>query len=219
MRAKIFTFRRWWKVLVVIALIAGAWALAAHGVDMHTVHEKAKGLNGFLAFALLVLLPLIGFPIALLHFAMGIRFGIALGLGLVALSIPLQLLAFYGLTRWKKEFFKDKFKGLRGKVPANAREEATIFTLLIPGAPFFAQNYALALMGVPFRTCLRWAFPLHLMRATMTVVLGDMSDHLTPWRITALVLYGLLLLGGSWWSYRRLQARLTGRPKAGNGRK
>jgi uncharacterized membrane protein YdjX (TVP38/TMEM64 family) len=218
-RAKIFTFHRWWKVLAVVAVIAGAWALAARGVDMHTVHEKAARLNGALAFVLLILLPLSGVPIAILHFAMGVRFGIVLGLALVAVSIPLQLLAFYGLVRWKKEFFRDKFKTLRGRVPPNAREAATVFTLLIPGAPFFAQNYALALMGVPFRTCLRWAFPLHFARATMTVILGDQSDKLTPGRIAWLGLYALLLLGASWWSYRRLQARLTGRRRAGSGRK
>lgn len=202
-----------------MALIAGGWSLAARGVDMHTIHEHASRLNGGLAFVLLILLPLGGVPIALLHFAMGVKFGIALGLALVAVSIPLQLLAFYGLVRWQKKFFRGKFKSLRRQVPPNAHEAVTVFTLLIPGAPYFAQNYALALMGVPFRTCLRWAFPLHLVRATMTVILGDQSDQLTPWRIAGLALYGLVLLAASWWSYRRLQGQLAGRPRAGNGRK
>lgn len=219
MRAKINLLKRWWKVLAVVALVGGAWALAARGVDMHTIHDQAARLNGFLAFGLLILLPLGGVPIAVLHFAMGVRFGIVLGLALVAISIPLQLLAFYGLVRWQKDFFRDKFKALRGRVPPNAREAATIFTLLIPGAPFFAQNYALALMGVPFRTCLKWALPLHFLRATMTVILGDQSDQLTPGRIAGLGLYALLLLAASWWSYRRLQTRLTGRSRAGSGRK
>lgn len=219
MSAPVFSIQRWWKVLTVVALIAGAWALAARGVDIHTVHDKAGELNGGVAFGLLVLLPLGGVPIGVLHFAMGVRFGIFWGLALTGLSIPLQLMAFYGLVRWQKNFFRNKFKALRGRVPADAHQEATIFTLLIPGAPYFAQNYALALMGVPFRTCLRWAFPLHFLRATMTVILGDQSDHLTPGRIAGLVLYGMALLGASWWSYRRLQARLTGRPRAAGGRK
>ncbi len=219
MRARVSWLKRWWKIPAVIALIAGAWALAAHGVDMRMVHEKAARLNGGVAFALLVVLPLLGFPIALLHIAMGIRFGVVVGLALVALSLPLQLAAFYGLVRWRKEFFRNKFQALRGKVPPNAREAAAVFTLLIPGAPFFAQNYALALMGVPFRKALRWAWPLHLLRATITVVLGDQSDRLTPGRVAWLAAYALLLLVALAWSYRKLHSRLQGRPPAGNGRK
>jgi len=219
MRPRFSLLQHWWKGLVFVALVAGAWALAAHGLSIHTIHEKAGHLNGFAAFALLVVLPLVGFPIALLHIAMGIRFGVALGLGLVAVSIPLQLAAFYGLVHWRKEFFRNKFKQLRGRVPPNAREAAAVFTLLIPGAPFFAQNYTLALMGVPFRKALRWAWPLHLARATITVVIGDQSDHFTPGRAAWLLLYALLLTVALWWAYRRLQSRLTGRRPAGNGRK
>lgn len=186
---------------------------------MHVVHEKAARMNGVMVFLLLVLLPLIGFPVSVLHFAMGIRFGIWLGLGLVAVSIPLQLAAFYGLVHWQKEFFRDKFKSLRGRIPPGAHDAMAVFTLLIPGAPYFAQNYALALMGVPFRISLRWAFPLNLARATVTILIGDQSDHLTPGRIAWIALYALVLVGASWWAYRRLHARLAGPRRAGNGRK
>jgi len=218
-RTSVFSLRRIWKFLVVIAVIAAIWAMVGGVVNMHVVHEKAAQLNGGVAFVLLVLLPLIGFPVAILHFAMGIRFGIWLGLGLVALSIPLQLAAFYGLVHWQKEFFRDKFKGLRGRIPPGAHDAMAVFTLLIPGAPYFAQNYALALMGVPFRVALRWAFPLNLLRAVVTILVGDQSEHLTPGRIAWIALYALMLVGASWWAYRRLQSRLPGRPRAGSGRK
>lgn len=219
MRKPAFSLRSIWKILVVIAVIAVAWAIVGGAIDMRAVHEKAARTNGVVVFALLVLLPLIGFPVAVLHFAVGIRFGLWIGLGLVAVSIPLQLAGYYGLVRWQKEFFRDKFKGLRGKIPPGAHDAMAVFTLLIPGAPYFAQNYALALMGVPFRVALRWAMPLNLARAAVTILVGDQSDHLTRGRIAWIALYALVLVGASWLAYRRLHARMTGRRRAGNGRK
>ena len=202
-----------------VAVIAAAWAVVGGLIDMHAVHAKAERMNGAMVFVLLVLLPLIGFPVAVLHFAMGIRFGVWLGLGLVAVSIPLQLAAFYGLVHWQKEFFRNKFKSLRGRIPPGAHDATAAFTLLLPGAPYFAQNYALALMGVPFRVALKWALPLNVARAAVTTLIGDQSDNLTLGRIAWIALYMGVLLGASWWTYRRLQARLSGRPRAGNGRK
>ena len=64
-----------------VALIAAGWAIVGGVIDMRAVHEETARLNGAVVFALLVLLPLIGVPVAPLHFAMGIRFGILLGVG------------------------------------------------------------------------------------------------------------------------------------------
>lgn len=218
-RAPPLRFFRSWKFLVGLALVLALLALAWRGLDIHALHVQAARLNAGAAFGLLTVLPMLGFPVGLLHFAAGIRFGVGLGLALVALSILIQLVAMHALVRWRGKFFRERFKALRGRIPPGAHEAVTIFTLLLPGAPYFAQNYTLAILGVPLRTLLRWAFPLHLVRATMTVVIGDQSDHLTPGRVTAMVLYAVAVLGASWWAYRRMQARLTGRPRAGNGRK
>ena len=207
---------RFW--LTAIAVLGGI-ALLYHQVDLDRVREIALRLNGGVAFLLLTVLPLVGFPVSVLHVAAGVRFGVPLGLGLVWLSILLQLLATYGLVHWKRRFFARRFKSLRDKIPPGAQVPVTVFTLLIPGAPFFAQNYTLALIGVPLRLYLSICLPMHAARSSIAVILGGASQHLTPGRVVLLLLYVAAILGASWWAYRRIRSTLGDRPAGAGGRK
>jgi uncharacterized membrane protein YdjX (TVP38/TMEM64 family) len=178
-------------------------------------------LNGVAAFAGLVVLPLVGFPASILHVAAGIRFGAPLGLALVSLSILIQLLASYAIVRiWRSYFARASWlKKLRARIPEGAHTSVSIFTVLLPGAPFTAVNYLLPSIGVPLRTFILCAWPLHTLRSTVTVTFGDQSAHLTATRLAVLTAYALAILGVSWWTYRRLQSQLAGRRPAAGGRK
>lgn len=44
-------------------------------IEVDAVHAFADRQNGALVFALLTVLPLVGFPVSVLHIAAGIRFG------------------------------------------------------------------------------------------------------------------------------------------------
>jgi uncharacterized membrane protein YdjX (TVP38/TMEM64 family) len=206
-----------WAKIALYALILGGVAAVVHSqLDIQTVHEVAGGINGALAFALLVILPLIGFPASVLHVAAGIRFGAPLGLALVSLSILLQLLASYGIVQLRRQTFERArwVKKIRARIPAGAHASACVVTVLLPGVPFAAVNYVLPLVGVPLRTFVLCAWPLHTLRSTITVVLGDQSDQLTPARLAVLLAYALTIFGASWWTYRRLQAQFERRPPA-----
>lgn len=211
----------WGKIasFVIVAGIIGL--LLYHRLDVDAVHAQAERLNGGAAFALLVVLPLIGFPASLLHVAAGIRFGAVTGLALVSLSILLQLLASYALVhRWRPFFEQARWlKKVRDRIPEGAHAGVCVFTLLLPGAPFAAVNYTLPLLGVPLRTFLLCAWPLHTLRSTVTVLFGDQSAHLTATRLAVLVGYALLIVAASWWMYRRLQSQFSGPPSTASGRK
>src|SRR5258706_12531147 len=74
-----------WKKIAAIALVVGGIAALSYKlVDIEAIHAEAARLNGVLAFALLLVLPLVGFPASLLPLAAGIRFGTVLGLTLVS---------------------------------------------------------------------------------------------------------------------------------------
>jgi uncharacterized membrane protein YdjX (TVP38/TMEM64 family) len=210
---------RSWKTWVIAVPVIVGLAVLSHWIDVKAVHAQAERLNGPLAFVLLTLLPLVGFPVSVLHVTAGIRFGAPLGLALVAASILLQLLASYGLVHWRRKYFERKFKDLRDEIPPGAHGPVTLFTLLLPGVPYFAKNYVLPLAGVPLRTYLLWCLPIHIARSAIAVILGDESDHLTPARIAAMVCYFLVVLGASWWAYRRLKEKIADRPGAAGGRK
>ena len=95
----------------------------------------------------------------------------------------------------------------------------TVFTMLIPGAPFLAQNYTLALIGVPFRLYIGICLPMHAARSSIAVILGGQAQHLTPGRVLLMLLYVAAILGASWWAFRRIRSTLGDRPAAASGRK
>lgn len=211
-----------WGKIATVALAVGALAALLYSqLEIEAVHAQAARLNAGVAFALLVVLPLVGFPASLLHVAAGIRFGAGIGLTLVSLSILLQLLASHALVRrWRSHF--ERFRWLqrvRERIPDGAHASVCIFTVLLPGAPYAAINYTLPLLGVPLRTFLLCAWPLHSLRSTITVFLGDQSAHLTATRLAVLIGYAVLILAASWWTYRRLQSQFANPPPAGGGRK
>lgn len=205
-----------------VALFLGAGlmllAVAQGRINVDAVQQQADRLNGWGAFAVLTILPLLGFPVSVLHVAAGMRFGAVLGMALVALSILLQLLASYAIVRRWRHRFGDRFRGLRRRIPAGAHASIAVFAVLIPGAPYAAINYVLPLIGIRLRTMLLCCWPMHVLRSTVTVLLGDQAGELTPERLVVLATYALLLAGGSWWLYRRLRQRLEGPREAEGGR-
>lgn len=209
----------WGKIATFVLILAAVGALVYTRVDIEQIHQQAEQFNGFVAFALLVVLPLVGFPASLLHVAAGIRFGAVLGLALVSLSILIQLFASYAIVHvWRKHFESARWlRKVRDRIPKGAHAGVSIFTVLLPGVPFAGVNYVLPLIGVPLRTFILCAWPLHTLRSTITVVLGDQSDHLTASRLAVLGAYALLIVGASWWTYRRLQSQFEGPlPAAGD---
>jgi uncharacterized membrane protein YdjX (TVP38/TMEM64 family) len=211
----------WAKIALGAAVLGGLAFLLSRVVTVEAVEEYASRLNGVVAFGLLLILPLVGFPASLLHIAAGVRFGLVWGLVLVAASIGLQLVASWALVRvWRDRFERSRWiKRVRERIPQGAHASVTVFTVLLPGAPFAAVNYTLPLLGVPLRTLLLCAWPLHVLRSTVTVTLGSQASHLTGTRLAVLLAYAVLILGASWWTYRRLQSQFSNPPPAANGRK
>jgi uncharacterized membrane protein YdjX (TVP38/TMEM64 family) len=211
-----------WRKIASFAIVVGAISAVLYSqVEIETIHREAARFNGALAFGLLVLLPLVGFPASLLHVAAGIRFGAPLGLALVSLSILIQLLTSYAVIRiWRHRFERTRWVArIRERIPEGAHASVCIFTLLLPGVPYAAINYVLPIVGVPLRIFLACAWPLHTLRSTVTVVFGDQSAHLTAARLAILLAYALMIVGASWWTYRRLQSRFEGPPRVAGDRK
>lgn len=197
-----------WRLVIVAVVVCVGLAVASRYITIDMVHEQADRLNGFVAFVLLTLLPLVGFPVSVLHVVAGIRFGTGLGLALVALSIVLQLLASYLLVHTFRRKFAKRLAPVREKIPRGAHSAMCLFTMLIPGVPYFAKNYVLPLLGVPLSTYLAICVPIHVARSSVAIFLGDKSDELTPGRITALVIYFSITVLASWWMFRRLRSQM-----------
>lgn len=211
----------WRRIALIAAIFAAVLILIHQQIDVAAIHARADEINGWLAFGLLTVLPLLGFPVSILHIAAGIRFGVGVGLGVVALSILLQLLASYAIVhRWRATLEKTRWvRRVRERVPEGAHASVCVFTVLLPGAPYAAINYVLPLLGVPLRTYLLCCWPLHVLRSTITVIFGDQSDRLTAARLAVLAGYALTVLGASFLTYRRMRSQLEGPPPTAGDRK
>lgn len=210
--------RRLILVLAAVVLVLVALGLLHRMIDIPELHRRAEGVNGVLVFALITVLPLAGFPVSVVHAVAGIRFGFGLGMMLVAVSIVLQLLASYALVKALPGFFNRRLASLRGRLPKATHHSLTLFTLLVPGVPYFAKNYVLPLAGVPLGIFLLWSVPLHIARSVIGVVFGDLSDNLTPGRIAGFVAYAAAITLACLWSFRRLQQRMQDPPPGAGGR-
>ncbi|MET0263168.1 MAG: hypothetical protein ABW223_09740 [Rariglobus sp.] len=201
-----------WALLVAAALAFAGLIYLYRLIDIEALHHRAEGMNGFAVFVVMTVLPMFGFPVSVLHVIAGVRFGTGLGLALTSISIFLQLLASYALVKAAPSFFARWVEPLRKRLPEAAHTPLTQFTMLLPGAPYFAQNYVLPLVGVPLGTYLVWGFALHAVRSIVGVIFGHESDNLTPWKLVGFGIYSVAIGLTCAWSFRRLQRRMKDQP-------
>lgn len=199
------------KQYLLIALGVTAFVALAvfyQRIDIDGLHRRAEALNGFVVFACMTVLPLLGFPATVVHAVAGVRFGIGPGCALVAISILLQLLGAYGLVRLAPGFFARKLEPLRKRLPKGTHTPVTLFTMLLPGVPYVGQIYVLPLVGVPLSTYLLYSFPINVARSVVGVTFGEISDELTPLRLAGFVIYFLGITIACTWAFRLLRRRL-----------
>jgi len=216
--AKSFLKSLRWKPIIVIALILVAVGLISQRVDIDRVRDYTEHLNSGLVFVVITVLPLVGFPVTVLHILAGMRWGPKLGLALVVLSILIQLLASYALVHLFRPMFERRLAKFRERIPKGAHGPVTLLTALLPGVPYFAKNYLIPVMGVPLRTFLLWCFPLHALRASIAVIFGDQSDDLTPTRIAWFCAYFVIITLSCGWVFRRVRAEVGDPSPAASGR-
>jgi uncharacterized membrane protein YdjX (TVP38/TMEM64 family) len=206
-----------WGLLALAAAACVGLVFIYRLIDVQAIHDYARRMNGFVVFVVMTVLPMFGFPVSVLHVAAGVRFGTGLGLALTTVSIFLQLLASYALVKAAPSFFARWVEPLRKRLPKAAHTPLTQFTMLLPGAPYFAQNYVLPLVGVPLGTYLLWSFPLHVVRSIVGVIFGHESADLTPMKLAGFGLYSIAIGLTCAWSFRRLQRKMKDRPAAADG--
>jgi uncharacterized membrane protein YdjX (TVP38/TMEM64 family) len=204
-------------IAVTVALVA--FLVFRDELGLADLHGRAHEFNAVAVLVALFALPLLGFPVSVMHAITGAKFGLPLGMAFVGLSIAFQLFASYGIVRLAPQFFAHRFAWLRRKLPPATHRSLTLFTLMLPGAPYFAQNYVLAICRVPFWTFFRFALPIAFCRSIIGVIFGEWSGHMTPGRITFFVIYTATITLICGLAFRRLRAQLRNPPPAGNGRK
>ncbi len=188
--------------LVVIFLLWGIWDLEA----MLAWQRRASPVP---FFAVMSVLPAIGFPMTPLFILAGATFGPAVGLlgSLVALVLNLTLCYWIAqlmrprLTALLRRFGYE-LPGMQGRKRSDVR--FTLAAKLAPGVPAFAKNYWLGVSGVRFAVYFGLSMLTTGVYAALLIVLGEAAvKHSTgPAILVGAAVVGLAL-AVRWWRGRQ----------------
>ena len=191
----------WWLLgagLVIAAVAVGVVQFT--DLDWATVQRFATGMNEAMerlhpgaVLPLMAVLPIFGFPIALVYLVAGARFG-PLGGGVVVAAVTVvHLLGSYLIAR---SFLRRPIERLLARrqhhlpqVPADEQALVCVIAALVPGIPYFLRNYVLAIAGVRLRFLLLVVLPIYVARSYVTILLGDLSAD--PSRAGLVILVGV----------------------------
>ncbi|MBS3758214.1 MAG: hypothetical protein KGY61_06090 [Desulfobacterales bacterium] len=198
------------KVLAGIAItgLVGCILLAMYLMIRFDLLEQAtalinKNTPAHLFLLLMLVLPLVGVPLSVFLFVLGIKFGIGYGILLLEIIMPLHILASYAIARMIRKpmvsFLVNRKNYHIPEIPENKTALFSFLLLAVPVFPYAVKNYILPLTGVPFRYCmwLNWA-----VQGTLSipfVILGKSTAdmNLLLFGITLAVL-AVLFLGLRW---------------------
>ena len=169
--------------VLVLGLLGGYLApnhpLAVLHEWMDVLLEKIRWLP--LAVFLLVAgtLPLVGVPIVPLYLMAGAVYvpvhGLPVTLGAMVLALLINLLLSHSLARWLRPFVEKMVARFGFSMPRWGRLSVWKLVLLVritPGAPLMAQNYLLALSGVPLVPYLLVSLPVEAMICAGYMAMG-----------------------------------------------
>lgn len=212
-------FAAWRRKLAALTprrIVSGVVALAAvialaiwgHTIDLEGFHTWTKELPASGVIALIALLPVMGFPVSVLHLAAGLRFDFWGAMLIVGGTTLVHHVLSWALVRALPARCFTRLEPWRKRLVGAGHREAAVVCSLIPGMPYGVQLYLLPVMGVPVRVLCFISVPLHTLRATVTILLGNLSDDLTVGRVAGLIAYYLVLVGACGLALRGLRRLL-----------
>ena len=204
--------RRSGRTILAAILLCGVGALLAMYVDFHQVRHWIEGVNTGWFFALLAVLPILGFPISLLQIVAGVKFGFWTGMSVTVGAITVHLIGAYLVG---SGFLKGPVSRLlsrtRFRLPQLQGSEQSLLGFMVPLLPgsYSAKNYLMVLGGVSLRTLLCVCLPVYAVRATSGIFLGDITGHLTPCLVALLVVGKIVGVVFTVWVIKRFRHRFV----------
>lgn len=171
------------RIVVAVAMAAIATVLIYHYADLNEVENWLQDQPAWIVIAAAMLLPVFGFSVAIVYLVTGARFGGPLGMCLIAVAIAFHLAASYWISQ---SWLRDRLESMLSKrghhlphVPEGEERSLTLLAALVPGLPYAARNYLLALAGVPFPVYMGICFPIYFLRSLVAIYLGAFSFTLS----------------------------------------
>ena len=213
-----FSTRQRW--LTGIALVLGAALLVVlysrSEVDLEQISHRVAEFNTAIVLLLMGTLPVVGFSVGLVYLVAGIKFGPVLGGVAVAGVTAFHLLASHWICRTVlreplQRFLKKRNHSLP-HAPAGEHASVAAMAALVPGLPYFARNYLLALTDVPLRVYFWVCLPIYVIRSYIVILLGDIGLHVSGKTLAILVgvyVLKLSICGYLLWRIRRRMKKIA----------
>ena len=175
--------KRWW--LGFALLLAAAVIIVVYvqsDFELERITQWIAGFNPVIVFLLMATLPVAGFSVAVIYLVAGIKFGPVLGGVAVAGATAVHLL----VTHWicqsvlrgpLQRLLKRRNHSLP-HVPEGEDVSVAAMAALVPGLPYFARNYLLALTDVPLRVYFWVCLPIYVARSYIVILLGDLGTDM-----------------------------------------
>lgn len=137
---------------------------------------KFANMHPLYAIFAIAILPLFGFPVTTIYLTCGMLYSINNSLWIFSIGVIINFSLSYflvhsSLKRWIESKIKEHWKN-REAFFKNRGGPFILALRLIPGLPFFAQNYILSLCGVSFGKYLFYSFIGHFPYMLCNILLG-----------------------------------------------
>jgi len=186
---------RWLAALLLVSVLAMLVLAFYWLVRLNLIQQITALINKntptTLFILLMLLLPLVGAPLSLFIFVLGVKFGVGYGILLLVLIMPFHILVAYGIARNLRQPIRNYLMNRRNfRIPEIPEEKMAWFSFLflaVPLLPYAAKNYALPLTGAPFRYCVWMNWGIQGSLSIPFVVLGKSAADMN------LLLFGITL--------------------------
>ncbi|MES2697719.1 MAG: VTT domain-containing protein [Verrucomicrobiota bacterium] len=157
------------------------------------------GLNPVAVIPLMAVLPIAGFPIAVVYLVAGARFGPLVGGLIVAGVTVVHMVGTYYVGRSFLRGPLERFIARRHKhlpqVPEDEQAAVALLAALVPGLPYFVRNYILVLAGVRLKVMLYVCVPVYVARSYVTILLGNLGSDPSKLGLIILLTVDVLKFG------------------------
>ena len=191
--------------VMLLTLAAVAWFIYDHHEELsrEAIIQFGRQLPAVWLVALFLVLPLMGFPVSIFLFVVGIRFGFVGGMAVSAVATFFHNYVAFRLTHG---LFRNRLRAYLERVgygiPPIDMHHRFRFTLLfaaIHGPPYVAKIYLLALTDVPFRFYFWVGSVVYIIFAAIPVGAGSAVAHLdATWIYIIITLFAIVPLVGFW---------------------
>lgn len=186
--------------LLVVGLL---WYSYRGRLNQESIVAFSERLPAFWVIAGFLILPLCGVPVRIMLILAGFRFGFAGGMVLSAFGLLWHNLATYFIARGSfRNAVRDFLKRSGYAIPpvqARHRIWLTGVVAAIPGPPYFAKLYLLALTDLPLRIFVGVGAPIYIVLSVVPVGIGGaVVEYEAKWAYLLAFGFVLITVIGLW---------------------